>query len=301
MERKASFENTWLDLRYPFDCAARHKGIEKMFFQKLPAKNLIRLADLGAGIGASCRYFIDKIATDQSWLLVEKDPKLSQASLDYLESCANATQWTSSMEGESLILKKSGKTVSIQAYCGDMLEWLKTEKAKEVDAITSNAIYDLFSLEQVKQLTQYISRLSIPLLTTLNYAGMSIFPTSKKSEKIVDLYENHMQRSQYIGKSIGKESGLLLQQAFIEFGLTTLAGESIWKIGSEDFEMQTRLLGFMEEAIPELPLSQEQLSSFIDWLADQRTHIGLKRSEMQVVHLDIILLTHEISILYFPQ
>lgn len=284
--RIPSFENSWLDLRYPFDVEARHSGIEAHFLSLLPHKKVVSLVDIGSGIGANCRYFMDIIPCDQQWLLVERDPALSATSSTYLQLCAEKKGWKSRSTDNQLFLESADKKIEVRFLSEDILSW--NPEYGQFDAITANALFDIFTESQLREFLEAYASLEIPLLATLNYVGMHIASRHTDSSQIIDWYEDHMHLEHPTGKRLGKHCSLYLQQALSEKGRKYFIGESNWLIPSEKQAMQHALLGFMEEAIPELPLRKEELLQFQNWLTLQKSESISSQREMMVFHQDIL-------------
>src|SRR5690242_7045862 len=74
----SGFSRDWLQLRAPFDLAARSGALAEAFAAAVRrAKHRpLRLIDLGAGIGGNARALAPLVAIDQAWELVDNDAML---------------------------------------------------------------------------------------------------------------------------------------------------------------------------------------------------------------------------------
>ncbi|MFM7687976.1 MAG: class I SAM-dependent methyltransferase, partial [Alphaproteobacteria bacterium] len=75
-----SFDGDWLDLREPYDAAARNPELAEMLAASLPARP--RLLDLGAGTGSLLRWLGHFIGRARSWTLVDSDAELLARAFD---------------------------------------------------------------------------------------------------------------------------------------------------------------------------------------------------------------------------
>ncbi|MEM7374496.1 MAG: class I SAM-dependent methyltransferase [Bacteroidota bacterium] len=291
MSRIPVYATDWLNERFPFDAAARNGLVEQACLRALDDQKVLHLVDIGAGNGANPRYFLDRLSQNQSWTMVELDPLLGKAAIQELAAHGPRLGYKSSFLSDAeLVLSKAEKTVHIRSICGSLLELDSHVDLNQTDLVLANAVFDLFSEEQFVHFCQKLLRHHTSFLSTLNYIGMSLSPNEADDKKIIALYESHMQRLQAFGRAMGTDG-----PAFIENWLATktgkvVVGESIWGIGTEAEEMHRYLLGFMEEAIPELPLPAEQLADFRHWLDRKRQLSANQNLHISVNHKDIFFL-----------
>ena len=86
------FSTTWLDLREPFDAAARNASLLARLATWRGDRGLLQVIDLGAGTGANLRRTAPALGGAQSWTLVERDPGLVRAGSLRLEG--HDAEWT---------------------------------------------------------------------------------------------------------------------------------------------------------------------------------------------------------------
>ena len=92
-----AFDGDWLDLREPYDAAARDPGLAQMLADALPARP--HLLDLGAGTGSLLRWLGHFIARAQAWTLVDADAELIERAFDTTADRADAVGWAATFPG----------------------------------------------------------------------------------------------------------------------------------------------------------------------------------------------------------
>lgn len=291
MARVPVYATDWLNERFPFDVAARNPVVEQACLAAMDQHTELQLVDIGAGNGANPRYFMDRIPQDQYWTLIELDPQLGKASLEELLAHGKKKGYEGSMVSETtIVLSNIDKTITIRSFCGSLLELDKHINLGQVNCVMANAVFDLFSENQFIAFCDKLLDQRIPFLSTLNYTGMSFAPEEAEDETIVAWYESHMQRLQPFGRAMGADGPELMERWLGVQKGQLYAEESTWKIKEEDRNMLGFLLGFMEEAIPELSLNPEQLTYFDNWLQRKRQHSANHQLQISVKHKDILFL-----------
>ncbi|GAB4404228.1 MAG: hypothetical protein OHK0039_04310 [Bacteroidia bacterium] len=284
-QRQASYEHPWLYHRYAYDERARHRGVEAACLAHLAGRDTLHLVDCGAGNGANLRYFFPKIAQRQHWTLVEQDPKLLAGVRQWLADwgAMQGWQWEVTVSDHTTRLHTEALTVSLCE--ASLLDVAALVPMDTVDLLLANAVFDLFTEAQFDDFAGQLA--GVPLLATLNYCGMTFSPTDGYDRLVVGYYEAHMNRPQPAGRAMGKYGPLRMADVLARHDYTVHRGDSVWQVGAQDQEMMTYLLGFMEEAVPELPLDAGSLERFGQWVARQRLAVADGRLALDVYHEDL--------------
>ncbi len=275
----------WLATRYSFDTKARNKQIEQQFLQSISQKEAVQLIDVGAGSGANCRYWIDKIPGNQQWTLIEENPDFSKKSLSALQQFAHARGYACLVQKEMLRIQTPTKTIHIKTVQGSLLEIDQLASLSDTDAVVANAVYDLLTKDQFEAFIHKIATHHLVFLATLNYRNMYFSPTHPTDEKIIALYHAHMLRPQKEGIAMGPNCVEQMQETLQKHNYTIAVGESVWKIRNKDDKMMGFLLDFMESSIGELSLSSEDSLLLIEWIKQKREANNLK---LTIEHQDIL-------------
>ena len=84
-----SFSPEWLALREPADHAAVNAHLRDSLRAHFSGRDLVRVVDLGCGTGSNLRGTWPVLAANQSWTLVDHDPKLLAAAKSRLTAFGN--------------------------------------------------------------------------------------------------------------------------------------------------------------------------------------------------------------------
>jgi hypothetical protein len=99
------FDGDWLDLREPYDAAARDAGLAGILSRALPPRP--RILDLGAGTGALLRWLGHWIGRAQAWTLVDADEALITRAFETIADRAEAVGWRVTWPGRRTLLVHS--------------------------------------------------------------------------------------------------------------------------------------------------------------------------------------------------
>ena len=254
------YPTDWLTCRYPYDAEARDPDLEKLVIDLLRSGDSPVIVDLGAGNGSNYRYFSEKLPQNTTWICVERDPLLASE------------------------LIKLGN--NLEVICDDVMDLPKYLDNRDVTLVMANALFDLFPWDKLHGLLTHIHSREIPCYGTLNYTNMKFSPAHPSDTKVADLYHRHMQRPRPAGAATGPQAPYMIQQ---RFGVKCLAAPSTWNLSSDDPTIQSYLLGFMENAIPELPLTTKEQQMFEEWIELRRLQLQGSELGMVVSHVDLFI------------
>src|SRR4051812_26209166 len=66
----------WLALREPSDVAARSTALTRIIAEVVADATLVNVLDLATGTGSNLRYLIDRLPSDQRWVVVDRSTAL---------------------------------------------------------------------------------------------------------------------------------------------------------------------------------------------------------------------------------
>ncbi len=281
------FDPSWLNERFPFDADARNMEVEQQALQNISLVNNPVLVDLGAGNGANCKYFLGKIPIDHTWIFIEQDPQLIQASKDNLSSYAIGRGGKVTPTAEGLIIDFPNQQVIVKMVRGSLLEVDSLIDLSTVHLVMANAVFDLFPKYLFAAVASIMATFKIPFLTTLNYNSMRFIPTRENDAKFVAQYEAHMQQEKPGGAGMGKTCSMEMYSVLEDREAKVIIGISTWKIGKKDQAMHTFLYNYMDTCLNEMEQTMDESKQLTDWLKEKKGMIEAKELQLEVGHYDI--------------
>ena len=285
MEEQNAYAN-WLNDRYPFDSEARNKPLEDKVLDYLKPKQDLQLLDVGAGTGSNTLYLMDKIKSNQHWYLVEQNPSFKNIFFRRIEDFSNFHKYEWTRSNNKIQISTPTKELSFEFIEGSLLEVAQLLPLENIDLVLANAVFDLFSKQQIQQFLNPILQKEIACYFTLNYKSQSFLPEDPFDSTYISLYEDHMERPQAMGTATGKMVGPYLSECLETFQIVEQA-ISTWQIQKEDIKMHYYLLSFMENAIQELALQEEVKSLLPKWIQRKKDMVITRQLELRVQHWDI--------------
>ncbi|MEH1835405.1 MAG: hypothetical protein V7L29_25960 [Nostoc sp.] len=276
----------WLELRIFYDAKARNLNVETSCQQYLQRYKNLKILDLGAGTGANCRYYFNKISQEQEWFLVEQNQELLEIAFDRLILWAQENGYESQLQNSGLVLKNQVHKITIHRIVGSILDLENLLDLNTFDLAVANAVFDLFSEKQFQTLLECLKKYQLPMLATINYTGMNFIPPSDNDSYFIKYYHQHMQRHQYFGRGMGPECGSFMWEAMKGIGMKVLQGESPWEISNSDSVFLEFILGFMEQSIPEIIQEATLQHELNTWLLEKQQMISQNKLSCNVAHQD---------------
>ncbi|RMD73213.1 MAG: hypothetical protein D6818_05100 [Bacteroidetes bacterium] len=281
------FTTDWLNLRFPFDEAARNGEVEAACLRRLGNRSPLTILDLGAGLGANCVHLGPRIRGDQRWLLLDHDGHLPGPALAWMGERLAKAGYSAAVEGDAATFADAGHRLQVQYRVAPLDRLMDVVDLGGVDLVTANALLDLLNWRQVEAVAGMLADFRLPLLATINYAGMSFEPSGTADLPIVGLYEQHMTREQEGGARLGKQAVSVLEDLLEHRGYRTLRKPSVWKVGPGARALQKALLDFMERALRELELMPGMVEQWEAWLALRRAQMEKGELHIEVRHFDL--------------
>ena len=271
METAALANIHWHDERFKYDCEARNQKVEQACFHHFYGKNEMTIVDLGSGTGSNCLYFFEKFPSQQNWVFIEREEKISQYALNRLAIEADKRGYEVTHGTNSLVLEKENRNIKIKYITDSFLNLTDVVDLDEVDLVMASAVFDLISFSQFVDFGSVLLEKKLPLLTTLNYAEMNFNSDAPSDVVFIEKYESFMNRPQEFGKAMGKKCPRILVDFFQKQEAKIEYGPSIWKLEGESAQvMNHHLLNFMESASNQMIEDQEERILFKDWITTKR-------------------------------
>jgi hypothetical protein len=290
METAALASIHWHDERFKYDCEARNQKVEQACFHHFYGKNEMTIVDLGSGTGSNCLYFFEKFPSQQDWIFIEKDEKISQYALNRLGIEADKKGYEVTHATNSLVLKKEDRNVKIKYITDSFLNLVDLVDLDKVDLVMASAVFDLISFSQFVDFGSVLLEKNLPLLTTLNYAEMNFNSDAPSDVVFIEKYESFMNRPQEFGKAMGKKCPRILVDFFQKQEAKVEYGSSIWKLEGESAQvMNHHLLNFMESASNQMIEGQEEKILFKDWITTKREAVEEGTLDTYVQYYDLFV------------
>lgn len=290
MSTETGFNIQWLKERFAFDSQARNLEVEQACLELLNSDKEVNILDLGAGSGSSFLYLSEKISQSQHWTFVELNSDLAAAALERIVKSATRQNWIVEQSDKSLSMNNGSKFVTIEVIQGSFLELENLVDLRKFDLATAAAVLDLLSRPMLEDLLKKLSFAQVPLLSTINYAGMAFEPVGPDDKKYVALYGMHMQREQAFGHTLGPDCTDAMLRFCDERKQKAMSGKSNWVVNPEAIKMHQFLLDYMSNAIPEMLPDEHGRVLFKKWLKEKQAMVEQQRLTTRVFHFDVLVL-----------
>jgi hypothetical protein len=235
------FSADWLDLREPFDAAARDVGLARRLSALLPARP--RLLDLGAGTGGMFRWLAPLIGRAQVWTLADADEELLVRAFDDIARWAVSCGLVVSEGWRALLVHGPGGAWRVEAVRIDLAEGLP---GVEFDAVVCSALMDLVSAAWIEQLAD---GLAVPLLATLSVDGRDVWrPAHPAGTAVRAGFRRDQGRDKGFGPALGPAASAALAAALAARGFALATAPADWRVGVTALEMLSALVEGHAEA-----------------------------------------------------
>jgi SAM-dependent methyltransferase len=283
------FDGDWLDLREPFDAAARDGGLAGRLSATLPARP--RLLDLGAGTGALTRWLGHYIGRPQAWTLVDADAALIERAFATIAERAEAVGWPVTWPGRKTLLVHSPRGAwRVEGLIADLAAAPANLPLGGVDAVVCTALCDLVSRDWVERMAAAVSARGLPFYAALNVTGRERFAPPRPGDALVARGFARDQRRDkgFGGAALGAAAPAAIGAAFARHGYEVLRAASDWVVPRGATEMAVAL----SDGHAEAAMRQERRAAprIARWMLARAGDARAGRLSVRVGHADLLCL-----------
>lgn len=225
------FSREWLHLRESADKAARNGDIANAVSARFALREDISVVDLGCGTGANLRATAPILPNRQSWLLVDSDAALLNASREELSRWSDgATQ-----AGDDLVLTKGHAHITVSFAEINLARDLDRALAGKPALVTASALFDLVSEDFIRTLARKCAAINAAFYAVLTYNGVQRWsPHRPADNQIASAFHRHQMGDKGFGPACGPMAATHLADQLRLNGFSVLEGESPWVLGRND-------------------------------------------------------------------
>jgi hypothetical protein len=207
-------EPSWLALREPADDAARAGDLVDEIRRELPTGRPLVIHDLACGTGAMLRWLAPRLPGPQHWITYDLD-----ADLLAVLGAAPGT------------VAADGSQVTTQVRRRDVTRLRSCELAGAA-LITSSALLDLLTADELRRLLCACDQARCPVLITLTVTGaVQLWPPHPLDEVVADAFNAHQRRTTGGRRLLGPDAADVAVRAFTESGRNVVTRASPWRLG----------------------------------------------------------------------
>lgn len=284
-----AFDGDWLDLREPYDAAARSGELAHALAAALPARP--RLLDLGAGTGSLLRWLGHWIGRSQAWTLVDADPALIERAFDTIAERAEAVGWTATWPGKrTLLVHAPGGAWRVEGIVADLREAPANLPLDRVDAVVNSALCDLVSAEWVGRVAKACVARRLPFYAALNVTGRERFAPPHPVDALVSrgFRRDQARDKGFGGVALGARAPQAIRQAFESEGYLVQSAPSDWIITRRDSTMADALAQGHADAA--LAWERRDGQRIREWASARRAQAITGRLAVRIGHQDVLAL-----------
>ena len=276
-----SFSAEWLRMREPVDHRSRDKTLLAKTAQYLANKDEPVIYDLGAGAGSNLRGTALALGTRQRWVLVDYDPALLSAALDFLSAWAEKSRATAA----GLEIEKGGKLIRVEVKRADLNANPAPWGEQKPDLVTSAALFDLVSENWIGRFCKSLAEDKLALYTTLVHDETAKWlPSHDADAKMSEAFERDFGKEKGFGPSAGNEAIGIMARKLKSLGYDTALANSPWWLGADDHALIEELAEGWANAVRDTKAVPED--AIQKWLAARKA----RGTNCVVGHKDLLAL-----------
>ncbi|MGG5808776.1 class I SAM-dependent methyltransferase [Falsiroseomonas sp. CW058] len=284
-----SFDGDWLDLREPFDAAARDGGLAAALARALPQRP--RILDLGAGTGSLLRWLGHYVGRAQAWTLVDADAGLIERAFATVADRAEAVGWPATWPGRrTLLVHAPHGAWRVEGLVADLREAPENLPLHQVDAVVNTALCDLVSEAWVERMAAACAAHRLPFYAALNVTGRERFSPPHPADALVARGFARDQRRDkgFGGLALGARAPAAIAAAFEARGYEVLRAPSDWLIPRRAARMAAALAdGHAGAAMRHERPGARRIAR---WMLDRAAQAREARLSVRVGHADLLAL-----------
>ena len=261
----SGFSREWLAMREEEDARARDGTLPPGLAH--PRGDVLRVVDLGAGAGANLRYLAPRLSLPQHWTLIDGDNELLSA----------------------VVRPQCAFPLEIEVRQMDLARGLDGLPCEGCDLVTASAFFDLVSRDWLERLAARCAAARVPGgLFALSVNGRIAWaPGEPEDGEIAALFHADMKRDKGFGPALGPAAPRALSEAFAAAGYAVRSGDSSWRLGPTQADIQNYLLeGYAGVAAAAAP---GRAAAITGWAKRRAAHIARGTSRLTVGHDDVLV------------
>jgi SAM-dependent methyltransferase len=281
------FAAEWLQRREPLDALARNRSAIALDLDRwlagLPRDNgVLRVTDLGCGLGANLRWLAPRIGGAQHWNVFDHDEALLAQWPTQMAAWAAALGGRCDDAGAAITLHLPAATVMIHRHCVDLSAQIDTIIAAARGAlVTASALLDLVSASWFDQLVHGL-RTSHALFALSVDGRISWQPVDKADANVQACFEAHQHRDKGFGPALGAQAPVVAERMLKAAGFDVRGADADWDVAAA---MQGELISGMSSAAIE---QQPDLRAWIDGWRERRSKLATTHARLRIGHRDLI-------------
>jgi SAM-dependent methyltransferase len=211
---------SWLAVREPADAAARAGELVDEIRHGLPADRPLVIYDLGCGTGATLRWLAPQLPGPQHWIGYDLDADL-----------------LATVNAAPDLVAADGSPVTTETRCRDVTR-LGGGDLADATLITSSALLDLLTAEELDRLAFSCASARCPVLITLTVTGaVQLWPRHPVDELVAVAFNSHQRRTIGGRRLLGPDAADAAGRRFTELGRDVMGCASPWRLGPATREL----------------------------------------------------------------
>jgi hypothetical protein len=283
----AAFSAEWLELREPFDLAARSARLAGRIADALDPADAVAVVDLGAGTGATVRALADFLPVRQDWLLVDHERALLDQVRRGLERWAAPRGAHLRERGGALVVGGKRLDCRIETRTADLAVLEGTDLLDGRTLVTASALLDLVSDDWLRALIGQARTRRAAMLFTLSYDGrLACDPADPFDERVRDLVNRHQRTDKGLGgPALGPAAPGRAEALLLGHGYSVDRESSDWRVPPGAVGMQHALLEGWAQAAAAMAADERDLVEA--WRQRRLALVDEGRSNLVVGHQDV--------------
>ena len=262
----SGFSPEWLALREPVDHRSRDARLARRIAARFGFSPRVEVVDLGCGTGSNLRATFALLGPEQSWTLVDYDPRLIDAARSRLSAWADEAK----ADGKGLRLVKSGKRLDVGFRQADLVKELDAALGTRPELVTASALFDLCSADFIARFARAVAARGAAFYTVLTYNGVQTWtPPHPADADMAAAFHAHQRSDKGFGAAAGPYAPQALAEGFRRAGYRIEEGDSPWLLGGADTALVHDLAHGFAGAVAET--GKVTAGSIASWRAIART------------------------------
>lgn len=247
-----SFSADWLALREPADHLSINAHVRFQLVRALAGRTSVGVVDLGCGAGSNLRGLSPWLGPNQTWTLVDYDPRLLAAA-------------KARLAGDG-----APHDVAISYAQADLSSGDFAPVIAGADLVTAAALFDLVSGPVIDKLAASVAANGQIFATVLSYDGIAAWlPGDPLDAAMRDAFNRHQHGDKGFGPAAGPDATAAIATAFAGHGYTIVRGKSPWVLDQSQAQLRDDLDAGWAAAVAET--GRVAKADCDGWLARRRT------------------------------